>query len=190
MSKICKVDGCEKSVFGLGLCSMHYSRNRRYGTTDAPQTKRERLLGEGMSHCPKCGETKPRDQFNKDMNTAFGVSIYCKSCISQKGRDRYTAHPDKYKNYSLLRDFGITLDEYKRIETAQGGVCAICQKKSPGRALAVDHCHTTGNVRGLLCSDCNLALGKFCDDTIIMRRAIAYLENRENSGTVPMPSKA
>jgi hypothetical protein len=60
----------------------------------------------------------------------------------------------------------------------QGGVCAICSApdESLKKRLCVDHCHTTGAVRGLLCDNCNTALGKFRDNADTLRRAITYLE--------------
>jgi hypothetical protein len=61
---------------------------------------------------------------------------------------------------------------------AQGGGCAICgstDTKGPGQFFAVDHCHETGAVRGLLCLCCNTALGQLGDDVDLLRRAIDYL---------------
>lgn len=59
----------------------------------------------------------------------------------------------------------------------QGGVCAICSKEdAAGKRLAVDHCHETGKVRGLLCLKCNTVLGKMNDEVNLLKKAIAYLE--------------
>jgi len=79
------------------------------------------------------------------------------------------------KPYDHLKKYGITKDDYLRMVEEQGGVCAICGKPDSIR-LAVDHCHTTGIVRGLLCSGCNTSLGKFNDDIEVLRKAIEYLE--------------
>lgn len=60
----------------------------------------------------------------------------------------------------------------------QGGRCAICHlsEAENGKALALDHCHTTNRVRGLLCDLCNTGLGRFKDSPDALRRAITYLE--------------
>lgn len=73
--------------------------------------------------------------------------------------------------------YGLQPGEYDRIKEAQGGVCAICGRaRGVSRALAVDHDHETGYVRGLLCSVDNKLLGHARDDVEFFRRAIAYLE--------------
>lgn len=87
------------------------------------------------------------------------------------------ANPDRCRNSQLLRDFGITIEDFQMMLMLQAGVCAICQKpERAGRNLSVDHNHDTGKVRGLLCDACNTSLGKFGDSTETLRRAIAYLE--------------
>lgn len=71
--------------------------------------------------------------------------------------------------------FGITIEQYDRILKFQSGVCAICRRMDGTSRLAVDHCHLTNTVRGLLCRACNVALGKFNDDPQLVRQALAYL---------------
>lgn len=83
----------------------------------------------------------------------------------------------------LKKLYGITLEEYERMHEAQGGVCAICKcaelkkHKITGEVmmLAVDHDHTTGKIRGLLCSQCNHGLGNFRDSRSLLQAASAYL---------------
>lgn len=83
-----------------------------------------------------------------------------------------------------LRKYGISLEDYNSLFTKQHGVCAICLCPETrvdirtGRimALSVDHCHTTGKVRGLLCFKCNGILGWAKDNPVILNRAAAYLE--------------
>lgn len=83
------------------------------------------------------------------------------------------------KGNGLKSRFGITIDQYNAMEVEQNYTCIICNgKDKSGRSLAVDHCHTTGKVRGLLCTECNTALGLFKDETALLNKAIEYL-NRE-----------
>ena len=64
----------------------------------------------------------------------------------------------------------------------QGGVCAICGGDENGRTLAVDHDHQTGQIRGLLCSKCNVAIGYLSDSLEILKNAFAYLEKHKPGG--------
>lgn len=91
------------------------------------------------------------------------------------------AFPDFWKNTHLQRQFGITLADYSQMVADRGNKCDICgqpETQTRGgkvKALAVDHDHATGAVRGLLCCDCNQALGKFKDSEELLASAIAYL---------------
>jgi hypothetical protein len=86
-------------------------------------------------------------------------------------REKYQAGP----GHNIERRYGISRSEYNALFERQGGVCAICKKKSK-RRLAVDHCHFCNTVRGLLCHKCNTGLGLFDDDPDRLRAAAAYLE--------------
>ena len=106
-------------------------------------------------------------------------------------RDR---NPDKVKNGHLKRNYKITIEKYNEMLLSQNMCCAIClqeeksldNRKNKSRDLAVDHCHETGKVRGLLCWQCNTSLGKFKDSIEILQRAIDYLnKSRESSLTNP-----
>jgi cell division protein FtsI/penicillin-binding protein 2 len=80
----------------------------------------------------------------------------------------------------LLRKFGILIADYDALLVSQNGVCAICRKTCPsGRRLAVDHCHDTGKVRGLLCTPCNTAIGLVKEDTLRLRALIDYIERHK-----------
>ena len=73
--------------------------------------------------------------------------------------------------------YGLTLAQRDAMLEAQGGVCAICQEiETAKRGWAVDHCHATGTVRGILCQACNLVLGHADDDVELLKRMIGYLE--------------
>lgn len=87
---------------------------------------------------------------------------------------------NRRRRLELLEKYGITLEEYEALWTQQRGLCAVCEgpllTRSKDRFACVDHCHTTGAVRGLLCDACNLAMGQFGDDVERLRAAVRYLE--------------
>lgn len=91
--------------------------------------------------------------------------------------------PDTFRNIELKKNFGITLDQYNEMLASQNGVCAICKnpettinhQSKKVQNLAVDHCHTTGKVRGLLCNLCNTGLGKFRENPDFLAQAISYV---------------
>src|ERR1043166_3001276 len=90
-------------------------------------------------------------------------------------------NPERIRAAGLRKCYGIELDEYAAMFDAQAGLCAICHQPETRRCrgrlteLAVDHCHSTGVVRGLLCRRCNSGIGYFRDDPDTLRRVVAYL---------------
>lgn len=96
--------------------------------------------------------------------------------ILAKVKARRIANPDKRKSASLKALYGITLEERDALLASQGMVCAICETDTPGKKdWATDHCHTTGRVRGILCSHCNVMLGYARDNHRTLANAIKYL---------------
>jgi len=85
------------------------------------------------------------------------------------------ANPMKAKQNDLRKMFGISFKQYESMLAEQGGVCAICGLPDQWFGLAVDHCHQTGRIRGLLCSQCNRGLGLFKDNPQALDQAAAYL---------------
>lgn len=98
-------------------------------------------------------------------------------------REYNRKNPDARRKVDYKRKFGITLDEYNQMLKDQNGVCAICglvetskdHRTQEVRGLAVDHDHSTGMVRGLLCTRCNTAIGLLSDDPKLLLKAISYL---------------
>lgn len=90
---------------------------------------------------------------------------------------------DTLKDYRLKIRYGISLEKYRQILKSQGGTCAICKKVETAchnftkrkQNLAVDHCHKSGKIRGILCQDCNRGIGKFHEDVSRLKNAIQYL---------------
>jgi len=133
--------------------------------------------------CSSCCVRKLLDDFSKRKETKDGRHYICKECANERRRQRRLSF-DYLKNERLRDTFGITIDEYKQMLLEQRGVCAICKQpetstyKGRLRHLAVDHNHETGRIRGLLCNDCNIALGWFKDDVKVLRKAITYLNKK------------
>lgn len=90
------------------------------------------------------------------------------------------------RHYYLKYRFGITEQQYDEMLEKQGHACAICKSKESGdkrtKRLAVDHCHTNGNIRGLLCAACNKAIGLMRDSPDLLKEAINYLKRHAVSG--------
>ena len=91
-----------------------------------------------------------------------------------------------YRANTLRESFGLTLKNYYELQAKQGHTCAICKREETanGRggkpmSLAVDHCHTTGKIRGLLCRRCNQSIGAFEDNPTLLRLAALYLEGAD-----------
>ncbi|WP_343907161.1 endonuclease VII domain-containing protein [Nocardioides aquiterrae] len=106
----------------------------------------------------------------------------CKSCSSARTRAWRDANPDEWERHRrrsyLKQKYGITPEQYDEILAAQGGVCAICgdpPADSRGYRMHVDHCHSTGRVRGILCGPCNRGLGNFADNPTRLLAAVDYL---------------
>ena len=105
---------------------------------------------------------------------------------TQEGRNAYLrayrrASPILEKGRNLRAKFDMSVEEYDRMLAAQNGVCAICKQPETHlrngklKALAVDHDHKTGKIRGLLCSDCNTGIGKLKDSIDVLTSAVQYL---------------
>ena len=90
-------------------------------------------------------------------------------------------HDDLLRKTQLQRKFGLTVADYDKMVDDHEGVCAICRQPcKTGRRLAIDHCHGTGAIRGLLCQNCNIGLGKFQDDPALLKAAADYLLKSSN----------
>ncbi|CAN2217255.1 Recombination endonuclease VII [Candidatus Nanopelagicaceae bacterium] len=151
--------------------------------------------------CTGCKERLLISAFGVQKSYPDGLSYRCKNCIREYSKSRSTdpdvilqrraavakyraKNPDSDVNKTLLNKYGITLDEYNELFEQQQGLCALCKrpettrrnKKDEGaERLAVDHCHDTGLVRGLLCFKCNTAIGALGDTQEAALRAMNYL---------------
>lgn len=128
--------------------------------------------------CKVCRVAKPAtvDYYRSSAFCRFGIRKTCKDCDfkeSVKGRT-HSFSSEELKERHLKYAYGMTVEEYERMNTAQGGRCAIC--KSLPEKLHVDHCHSSGEIRSLLCGPCNRALGIVRESTEVLQAMIAYLE--------------
>lgn len=131
--------------------------------------------------CTKCLINKPRTEFYRHGKAKGGVHSACKDCEKKAAREFNAANPEKMalvnRRSKLKAEYGMTLEQYDNMLEAQGGGCAVCGMISPGGKgrFHVDHNHSTGKVRGLLCHLCNVGLGHFRDDVVTLTNAINYL---------------
>lgn len=141
-----------------------------------------------MKRCATCKLEKDLSEFYKDKSRVDGLYVNCKSCknqINRKSEERNRYHKEYYekrkltwRKANLKKKYNLTLEQYSEMLQKQDNKCAICgiDRKDCKKDHAVDHCHTTGKIRGLLCENCNRALGKFKDSTDLLHKAIEYLE--------------
>lgn len=158
--------------------------------------------------CSKCGLEKElnSNNFCKDKYDKSGFTYQCKVCRAIKQKEWSLANPEKVKELNaknklkrkafydspegiissrrshLKRTYNLTLEEFNEKLESQNNVCAICNSsntRDKHGVMAVDHCHNTGKIRGLLCFKCNSALGNFNDDKQLLIKAIKYLEKYE-----------
>lgn len=141
-----------------------YAKRRKFSSPEDAKTARAQYLKDWIASRPKEYRTEAKKRHLKK----GGPELKAKYAEDQRERD-------------LRLKYGMTVHEYDQMVIYQNGVCAICrQMESTGnRRLAVDHCHSIGKVRGLLCGQCNLAIGKMGDSPSRLRAAADYLEKAD-----------
>lgn len=143
------------------------------------------MLDNTTKQCNRCKEVKPIEAFPNNKNHKDGKCYNCRSCENARSRDYRKTYPEKVvetrRRTDLKAKYGLTTEDYEGILKHQEGVCAICKSRpSKRKALAVDHNHQTGEVRGLLCDKCNRGIGHFDDDKSLLQEAIDYLSRSRN----------
>lgn len=145
--KICSIEGCVRAYSAKGLCTVHYAKKQKQ---DNPEYYR----------------AKKREYWRRD-----------KEKNADKRRSRY--NPEAAWAARLERNYGITAADYYAMLEAQGGVCAICKSPQPQthrkKKFNVDHRHSTGKVRALLCSCCNSAVGHLRERVDLCHAVAEYL---------------
>jgi hypothetical protein len=129
--------------------------------------------------CSSCNENKLFEDFNKSSRRKDGRREKCRSC-EKKHRDTPEIKKQRYSR-DLKNKYNLTVEEYVQMFGSQEGSCAICKGHQSlfKRPLVVDHNHTTGRVRGLLCDNCNRCLGLLKDNKELLTNAINYLSKHD-----------
>lgn len=123
--------------------------------------------GPRIGTCRGCG---------KSFQWVNSAERYCGADCRAEAKRIQAARASEAGRLAAFAKFGLTPGQYAKMLEAQDGLCAICRQPPGTHRLAVDHDHSTGQIRGLLCAPCNVALGGFHDDPARLRSAIAYLE--------------
>lgn len=170
-----------------------------------------RIAQNGLKQCAACGETKPTDQFPRNSSCADGLHYRCKACHYQSHRlylqdpeHRATVYRQRrrkmgepavkaaYHDRKIRNKYGLPREwTYEGMLAMQDGKCAICDAEHNGGfyRFAIDHNPASGEVRGLLCTQCNQALGQLRESPDLLRKAAAYLENPPGP-QIPPPLKS
>ena len=132
-----------------------------------------------MKTCSRCKQEKEVAQFHRRAASKDGLQAYCKACASSWTREQAASRPHFYRNRNLKSTYGITVERWNEMMEEQGGRCAVCGAHNDDGTLHVDHCHDGGQVRGLLCRDCNLLLGYAKDNSERLIAAAAYIAKHD-----------
>lgn len=163
----------------------HAARVKRWNENN--KEKRRKIAKKwALNHPEQLKEIKRKNHLeNKEFNNLKSRKRYAANREQEKksALERYHKNPKPLANARLKRLYGITLDQYNKMLSDQYGKCAICKmpetlldnKQKDIRKLAVDHCHSTNRIRGLVCFRCNTILGKVDDSVELLNQLIDYL---------------
>lgn len=128
-----------------------------------------------MKTCRRCGVAKPLDAFHKQPSGPQGRHSWCRPCANDYARvyrKRAKRTISETRRLNLLTKYRLTPALLEAMALQQSGRCPICEQE---KRLVIDHDHATGDVRGLLCHACNVAIA-ILDDPVRLPRALAYLK--------------
>lgn len=183
----CGLEECSDPHLALGYCRKHY---RRFKATGDP---RGTLIGrdvadapEGHRVCVRCSETRELGEFPRDARGLEGRARDCKRCrnayVREWAKENHERTKDARREAEVRGRYGDAgLEVLRRIR--EGESCEVCGEHTP--RMAIDHDHSSGEVRGLLCSKCNTALGLLKDDPDRILSLLAYLISSQESSCIP-----
>lgn len=157
----CSIPECDRPSICRTWCHMHYMRWRANGDPLVVKKPNRVPVISGHKVCSMCKIARPIGMYTPNAISSTGLHSHCNSC---------RAHGKRAANY------GITVDHYEQLLADQKGCCAICGSGPGAKGLAVDHCHSTGRIRALLCGPCNSAIGLLREDPKIFAAAVTYLQ--------------
>lgn len=165
----CLEDACDTTSVARGLCNKHYMFHRNHGTLDqfyAPAQHRITDIDSTtkLGSCSICGvETKLLNYGDKQWRCANQVKSVKRNTLTYGG--------------GQVIPRSVVNTAFRELTDIQGGLCAVCGKSCEVNAvLSVDHCHTTGKIRGLLCNKCNTGIGLLGDNIEGVQAALDYLK--------------
>jgi hypothetical protein len=138
-----------------------------------------------MKICIECNQEKPIEDFptagkKLNKNGEKYRHSYCYLCQREKNRAYHAKNKEhihkRNRAWRLRSKFGVSAEWYAGKMAQNNGLCEICNKTDGAKALAVDHDHGTGAVRGLLCTNCNTGIGSLDDSIEMLEKAISYLK--------------
>jgi len=139
-----------------------------------------------MKNCLRCKKLKELAAFSKhkiNLKKGYkdGFQNYCKKCGSSYYQQHRKKIREKAKTSYLQKTYNISLEDKKNLLILQLSKCAICKKKLELKSTThIDHDHTSGKIRGILCHNCNRGLGYFKDNPRFLKTAIKYLSVDKN----------
>lgn len=142
-----------------------------------------------MKTCTNCKETKCFSEFFKETRAKDGFLAHCKTCKKQYLQKWVSENKEKKakanSSWYYKSKHNISYNEFRERASAQNNKCALCSvdlsfDKIQDNKAVMDHCHTSGHKRGVLCYSCNLGLGKFKDNIKTLQNAVNYLKEYQN----------
>lgn len=132
-----------------------------------------------MKTCTKCGKSQSQDEFHLSTDKKDKKSSHCKTCKKIYAVNLLNRVPNYYRKSNLKKRQGMTPALYQELYDHREGCCWICDthENKFKKKLSVDHDHSTGKIRGLLCVNCNLGIGSFREDSSRMYAAVYYLNH-------------
>ena len=180
----------EKTKKKISLARKGKKHSESHNKKISEALKKRGIGNSSTKICPRCKIEFPRESFKSRSNGY--TNAYCKPCNNEHSMEilkkRLIREPEyiekireNNRKATLKRYHGVTIEIYDELLKKQNNGCAICgDKKSNNRQanLAIDHCHKTGNIRGLLCYNCNMLIGFAKDKVELLEKTIKYLKSK------------